>query len=202
MTVAGGPAWIRSDLYEIDATTDGPQIQAMMNGPMLQALLEDRFKLKVHRETREVPVYALTVAKGGPKLQPFQGTCTPRDFEKPPGDADCGTARLSGNGFHMKAATLAELCAGFSVLLDQHVIDKTGIGGRFNIDLDLSAEDSGLLNRPRSLPAERDPTTPRTPPILFNAAEIAMKKLGLNIQPTEGPGEFLVIDHVERPSGN
>jgi len=102
----------------------------------------------------------------------------------------------------MKAATMAELCAAFSVLLDEHVIDKTGIGGRFNFDLDLPADDSGHLNRPRSLPATSDPTTPRAPPIPFNAAEIAMKKLGLNIEPTEGPGEFLVIDRVERPSEN
>ena len=97
---------------------------------------------------------------------------------------------------------MAELCAAFSVLLDQRVIDKTGIGGRFNIDVDLPADDSGLLNRPRSLPATSDPTKPRTPPILFNTAETAMKKLGLNLEPTEGTGEFLVIDHVERPSEN
>ena len=200
LTVVGGPAWTTSDLYQIDAKAAGPQGHSMMNGPMLQALLEARFTLKVHRETRELPVYSLTIAEGGPKLQPFQGSCTPRDFEKPPSEADCGTARLYGNELQMKAATMAELCTGFSVLLDRHVIDKTGIGGRFNFDVDLSAEDSGLLNRPRSLPATSDPTTPRTPPILFSATEIAMKKLGLNIEPAEGPGEFLVIDHVERPS--
>ncbi len=202
LTVVGGPAWTASDLYEIDAKAAGPQNHSMMNGPMLQALLEARFTLKVHRETRELPVYALTIAQGGPKLQSFQGSCTPRDFDKPPSDADCGAARRYGNGFQMKAATMAELCAGLSVLLDQHVINKTGIGGRFNFDVDLSAEDSGLLNRPRSLPAVSDPTTPRPPPILFHAAEIAMKKLGLNIEPTGGPGEFLVIDHIGRPSEN
>src|SRR5205823_2518442 len=57
LTVTGGPAWTTSDLYEIDAKAEAPQSHAMMNGPMLQALLEDRFKLKLHRETREVPVY-------------------------------------------------------------------------------------------------------------------------------------------------
>jgi uncharacterized protein (TIGR03435 family) len=202
LTVVGGPAWTTSDLYETDAKADGPQGHSMMNGPMLQGLLEAGSALKVHRETRQLPVCTLTIAEGRPKLQPFQGSCTPRDFDEPPSDSDCGTAQLYENGFQMKAAKMAELCAGFSVLLDQHVIDKTGIAGRFNLDLDLSAEDSGLLNRPRSLPAENDPTTPRTPPILFNAAEIAMKKLGLSIQPTKGPGEFLVIDHIERPSEN
>jgi bla regulator protein BlaR1 len=202
LTVVGGQAWTTSDLYEIDARAKDPQGHSMMNGPMLRALLEARFALKIHRETRDLPVYVLTIAEGGPKLQPFQGNCTPRDFDKPPSVADCGASRLYGNEVQMKATTMAELCAAFSVLLDQRVIDKTGIGGRFNIDVDLPADDSGLLNRPRSLPATSDPTKPRTPPILFNTAETAMKKLGLNLEPTEGTGEFLVIDHVERPSEN
>src|SRR5271170_3271236 len=64
LTVVGGQAWTTSDLYEIDAKAEGPQGHSMMNGPMLQALLEARFTLKVHRETRELPVYALTVAEG------------------------------------------------------------------------------------------------------------------------------------------
>ena len=202
VTVTGGPAWASSDLYQIDAKVKEPQGRATMNGPMLQALLEDRFKLKLHRETREIPVYALTVAEGGPKLQPFEGSCTPRDFDKPPSDADCGTARGYGNGFHMKAARLADLCTGFSVLLDRPVIDETGIAGRFNMDLDFSPEDPGLLNRPRSLAALSDPSVPAPPPVPFSAAETAMKKLGLNLGPTKGPGEFLVIDHIEKPSAN
>jgi Protein of unknown function (DUF3738) len=77
----GGPAWIDSDRYEIDARAEGPQSQGMMHGPMLQALLEDRFRFKVHRETGEVPVYELTVAKGGVKMQQLKaGSCTPVDF--------------------------------------------------------------------------------------------------------------------------
>jgi uncharacterized protein (TIGR03435 family) len=196
-----GPAWTRSDLYEIEAKAAGPQSRATMNGPMLQALLKDRLKLKLHGETRQVPVYALTVANGGPKLQPFQGSCTPRDFDKPPSDADCGTARAYGNGIEMKAATMADLCTGFSVLLGRHVMDETGLAGRFNIHLDLSAEDRELLNRPRSLPAVSDPTAPAPPPLMSSAVKTAMSKLGLNLDPTTRPGEFLVIDHVERPSG-
>jgi bla regulator protein blaR1 len=202
LTVTGGPAWIRSAFYEIEAKAEDPQSRATLNGPMLQALLEDRFKLRFHRETREVPVYALTVAEGGPKLKSFQGSCIPRDFDKPPSPADCGTARGWGNGFDMKAATMADLCAGFSVLLDRQVMDETGIAGRFNMHLDLSSEDRGLLNRPRSLPAVSDPTTPAPPPVPFYAAKNAMKKLGLSLGPAKGPGEFLVIDRVERPSEN
>jgi uncharacterized protein (TIGR03435 family) len=114
-------------------------------------------------------------------------------------------AQVDANGFNVDAATMADLCAGFSVLLDRHVIDKTGIAGRFNINLDLTAEDRELLNRPRSLPALSDPTAPANPPEpspIVSALIIAVKKLGLKLAPAKGPGEFLVIDHVERPSGN
>jgi len=199
VAVADGPPWTRSDLYEIQARAIGPESQAMMNGPLLQALLEDRFKLKVHRDTRKVPVYALTVAEGGLKLEPFQGSCTPRDFDKPPSEADCGTARV-WDGFDMKAATLADLCAGLSVFLDRHVVDDTGITGKFNITLKLPPEDHELLTRPRSLPATSDPTAPAPPSVPFNDVKMAMKTLGLNLEPTDGTSEFILIDHIEKPS--
>jgi hypothetical protein len=83
VSVEGGPGWINSERYQVDAKAEGSQSQGMMHGPMLQALLEDRFKLKIHRETREAPAYALTVAKGGPKLHPFkEGSCVPLDLDK------------------------------------------------------------------------------------------------------------------------
>ena len=202
VAVAGGPPWTRSDLYEIHAKANRPEGQGMMNGPLLQALLEDRFKLKVHRDTRKVPVYALTVAEGGLKLEPFQGSCTPRDFDKPPSEADCGTGRLWGDELDMKAATLADLCAGLSVFLDRHVVDKTGITGRFNITLKLPPEDHELLTGPRSLPATSDPTAPALPPVPFNDVKMSMKTLGLNLEPTDGTSEFILIDHIEKPSGD
>jgi uncharacterized protein (TIGR03435 family) len=76
--VEGGPSWIDTERFLIDAKPETPQARATMGGPMLQGLLEERFKLKIHRETRKVPAYALVVAKGGPKLQatPDCG-CTP-----------------------------------------------------------------------------------------------------------------------------
>ena len=200
VTVAGGPPWTRSDLYEIHAKANGTESQAMMNGPLLQALLEDRFKLKVHHDIRKVPVYALTVAEGGLKLEPFQGSCTPTDFDKPPSKADCGTGRSWGDEIDMKAATLADLCVPLSVFLDRHVVDETGITGRFNITLKLPPEDHELLTLPRSLPASSDPTAPAPPPVPFNDVKMAMKTLGLNVEPTDGTSEFILIDHIEKPS--
>src|SRR5579863_9196806 len=72
----GGPTWMNSTSYSIDASASSPETVVMMRGPMMQNLLQDRFQLKVHRETREVPVFFLTAASGGSKLPPtLEGTC-------------------------------------------------------------------------------------------------------------------------------
>ena len=77
--IEGGPDWIHSETFEIDATSDGHPSILMMEGPMMQAILEDRFKLKIHRETRQGPVYELALGKGSPKLKPLQdGSCIAR----------------------------------------------------------------------------------------------------------------------------
>ncbi len=210
VAVTGGPAWIRSDFYQVDAKAEGRPSHAMMNGPMLQALLEDRFKLKTHRETREVPVYALTVAKSGPKLQPFNGTCIPWDFDNPPAhppppSLQCGRGHSTSNGLDLDAATMTDLRMFFLVTLDRPVVDKTGMTGRFNFHLELPPEAiEDFRHHARGLPAGSDPAAPApaTDPSLISAIKTAVKKLGLNLEPTNGPGEFLIIDHVEKPSGN
>jgi uncharacterized protein (TIGR03435 family) len=200
--VTGGPAWADSDFYQIDAEGKGNQSQAMMNGPMLQSLLEDRFKLKIHRETKEVPVYALTVATGGPKLQPFQGTCIPWDSDNPPvpdPEQMCGRGNLTSDGLDLNAATMTDLGMFFMVTLDRPVIDKTGIAGRFNFHLALPTGDLG--HGAHGLQALSDPASPAPAanPSFISAVETAVKKLGLNLEPTKAPGEFIVIDSVTKP---
>lgn len=109
MPVEGGPAWIDSNRYLVDAKAEGPQSQAMMRGPMMRALLEDRLQLKVHREAREVPVLATTVAKGGLKSQSTkEGSCAdfdPLDLTQSPNRAPgetpwCVVSRPIRNGSH------------------------------------------------------------------------------------------------------
>ena len=202
ITVAGGPDWAATDLYAIEAKAPGPESRAILNGPMLQALLEERFKLKLHHERRDIPAYILTVAAGGPHLEPFRGTCTSRDFDDPPSDADCATGRGYGNTIHLGAVTIEDLCASLLVFLNRPVVDQTGIAGRFNLTLDFSPEDPQLLNRPRALPALSNPRVSPPPPIRFEAASNAMKSLGLNLEPAQAPGDFLVMDAIERPSAN
>lgn len=211
VNVIGGPGWTRSDLYQIDAKAEGPRSQAMMNGPMLQTLLEDRFKLKVHRETREVPVYVLTVAHSGAKLEPFQGTCFTMDFDHPPPHSEpgqppppfCAASRPTSDGVDMKGWTIADLCYFFLVTLDRPAIDQTGMSGRFNFHLDLPAEAlKDLRHGSRGAPGLSDPAAPATAadPSLVSAIKAAVEKLGLNLEPTTGPGEFLTINYVQKPS--
>jgi len=81
-------------------------------------------------------------------------------------------------------------------------VDESGITGRFNITLKLRSEDQELLKGPRSLPAVSDPTVSAPPTVPIDDIKTAMKTLGLNLEPTDGRSEFVVVDHIERPSGN
>jgi len=184
-----------------------------MLGPMMQALLEDRFKLKIHRETKQVQVYAMTVEKGGLRLPAApKNDCAPQDLDQgptppAPGKAPllfCGFALVMSNGFDMRGATMAQLSTALSGRVDRKVIDKTGITGMFDIHLDWS--NGELPSAPAPLPPPPEPGVP--PPPGPSPAEVtagyrmALRKIGLKLEPTQGPAEFLVIDHVERPSEN
>jgi uncharacterized protein (TIGR03435 family) len=207
VTVTGGPAWAKSGFYKIDAKAGRRPSHATMNGPMLEALLEDRFKLKIHSQTREVAVYTLAVVKGGPTLQAFRGSCVPWDFDNPPAHPTapwlrCGRGNITSNGVDLDAATMADLRYFLLVTLNRPVIDKTGMAGRFNFHLDLPVGDLGYFRRAHGSSARSDPATPPPDASLISAIKIAVKKLGLNLEPTTGPGEFIVIDRVKRPSGS
>jgi uncharacterized protein (TIGR03435 family) len=210
--IQGGPAWIRSGLYIINAKSEGNPSKEMMEGPMLQALLEDRFKLKTHRETREVPVYALTVAKDSAKLKPFQeGSCTAMPFAVPlpklaPGQTYCKVrVGMRPPAVDAQGSTLAEFSKLLDLVLDRPIIDKTGITGRFDVHLEFALDEGtpglrgplahggGPGGDPSAAPS--DPAGPS----IFTALQ---EQLGLKLVRAKGPREFLVIDHVERPSEN
>lgn len=206
--ITGAPAWAESDLYTIEAKAEGTPNFGAMQGPMMQALLEDRFKLKVHREIREIPVYALTVPPGGAKLPPAKQACIVMDADHPPPPVPKGQPRppvcgmgfpLSDKGFDVPGGTMADVCFALSVLLDRPVIDRTGLSGAFDVHLGNSPVDLGF-------PAtQRDPDGPtprRDPADILAGFQSAVKKVGLKLESTKGPGEFLVIDHIERPSSN
>jgi uncharacterized protein (TIGR03435 family) len=204
----GGPAWIDSEGYNIEAKPEAntDQKRAWL---MLQTLLADRFRLTLHRETRELPVYDLTARNSGIKLPApkeancvsFQPGMTPRSI---PGSVDCGYAPLllSPTGLRMNGRKLhmADLIRELALTLGRPVMDKTGFTGEF--DLNLNYTDDALTKSPVSA-APDDPAGNRVPAepnlsIVF----AAMQQLGLKLEPAKGPVEVLVVDHAERPTAN
>ncbi|MDR3698806.1 MAG: TIGR03435 family protein [Candidatus Sulfopaludibacter sp.] len=199
--VEGAPAWVRSARYAIDAKADGRQSAAMMRGPMMQALLEERFHMRTHREIREVPVYVMTVAKGGPKFRPSkEGSCQPYaggDLNVHLDGMPCAEPQTSRKGPIMAIDFRGVSLDAFAKDLHpdgRRVIDRTGLAGAFDIHLEL--EDNAPDSPGPGSGAASDPS----PHSSFIVA--LREQLGLQLAPGKGSGEFLVIDHIERPSGN
>jgi bla regulator protein blaR1 len=224
--IKGSPAWIRSDRYSIEAKAEGAPGEEITRGPMMRALLEDRFRLKIHGEAGEVPVYTLTVADGGPRLHATKaGSCFVPDADHPraphmePGQAlsassmGCGlfvpSGRPSGgnDGFDINGTTIGNLARSLSMVFDRDVIDQTGIQGMFDIHFDVHPEplstdvSSGTPADSAAAPGERVATDEdRSAMAALFRAEV--KKLGLKLTPEKGSVRFLVIDSVEKPSAN
>jgi uncharacterized protein (TIGR03435 family) len=153
----GGPLWMRSKYYSVSAKAAGPEPTEMVAGPMLQSLLEDRFQLQTHREMREIPVYAMTVAKGGLKVQPLaEGACSPIDMyhvppppkpgQPPPNLCGILLLRPAGNGdvmFELRGSTMTQFAQRLSGRVGRTVVDKTGLSGRFNFQLQFTPDPVG-----------------------------------------------------------
>lgn len=165
----GGPEWLNDVRFDI-AAKFAPGTTSEQFQQMLQSLLADRFHLKFHRETRELPVYALVVAKGGPKLKPA--------------DASGNTSSNSnGNRVHLAATiTLTRFAEYLSQHANRPVLDQTGLPGPYEITLDYAEN---------SLAANSDSTVPS----LFTAVQ---EQLGLRLEPERAPIEFFVVDSAEK----
>ena len=202
-TLEGGPSWIYSDRYTIEAAVNGTPNNAEMQGPMLQAILEDRFKVKVHTETREVPVYHVTVAPGGLKLRPFKPVqCVPINVHReepvppplPQGQRSCDsfvTPKGSTLSIHAEGSSVEEFVTLFLSTLsfaERRVIDRSGVTGLFDIELEFTP--------PRFAD---DPAAAQGAVSVFTALR---EQLGLRLESARGPGQFLIVDSVERPTEN
>ena len=184
------PGWTISERYTIDAKAETAAREDQVLA-MLQTLIEDRFKLRFHRETKEGPVYVLTIAKGGLKMPP--GLCVPAKADLP---NECGgygrsegkTTTLDWRGVPMSDATgvaYRSLAWQLSLGLGRPVIDKTGLTGGYDVHLRWTAD--------------RDAGPDATGPSIFTAME---EQLGLKMEPGRGPVEYLVVDQVEKPGDN
>jgi uncharacterized protein (TIGR03435 family) len=162
---------------------------------MLRSLLEDRFQLKTHWETREAAVYDLIVSKAAKLKEAQPGDCPPflhtpssRPGESPD-DAPCGS--LMNVPGHTKGykLTSADLAGGLSFFLGRLVHDKTGLTGKYDIELQWTPDEALL----QSSPPESGP------PSIFTAIQ---QQLGVKLESARGPAKILVIDHIERPTEN
>lgn len=173
--LANEPRWLDIEMYNVIATTGGPeQISETQLQLLLQNLLAERFGLRVHRETRQAPVYTLTVTPDGPRLHQGDGATKPGvNTRKGPGEA-----RMKGTN-----EQLATLTSNLGNQLGRFVLDKTGLTGTWDWNLEWDPE----------------PGPDSTRPSLFTAVR---QQLGLRLDAQQGPVDILVIDAITRPSEN
>jgi len=201
-----------STRYDIVAKPAGNPPRSQMYGPMLQSLLEDRFKLKVHRETKEGPVYLLTVAKSGLKLHATrEGTCAVADIDHPPEAGNaltrvCGKPKISAGGpvvtVDIPGATIGNLCSQLGLAMDREVIDRTGIAGRFDIHFEVTPADiQPKFVAGRAIEQQGQLTSDHTDagPSISTALQ---QQLGLKLETGRGPVQAIVVDRIERPTEN
>jgi uncharacterized protein (TIGR03435 family) len=225
LEIEGGPDWVRTDRFTIEAVADHALSHDLMYGPMLREVLEERFHLRTRRETRDVPMFALTVAKGGLKVarpddrgctEPYaggpprdggefvamgcskiqratEGGCVPVEVargnpargEKP----ECGLREVTSQQrviSDLLGSSMAQLANVASSGAGRPVVDKTGITDRFDFHLEFSAPSAGPAEDPDGVPSMAG----------------VLSQMGLKLEPTHGPRDFLRIESIERPTGN
>ena len=207
--ISGGPGWISSDRFDVEGKAEDRNADFDQLRLMLRALFEDRFKLKLHRETKRSNVYALVVAKGGAKLKLSADQVSP-DVNGPaaPGAGpNYGVIRIGAGNLIGNAAPLSRFVTQLSQRLDRPIIDRTKLTGRFDIQLKW-APDAGESpfdpggNRFATEIRDMNGMTLRPDPLGPSIYSALQEQLGLKLESTKAPVEVLVIDHVERPSEN
>ena len=181
--ILGAPEWADPEHFDIEAKSDpavderihklGSDEAKSVKQQMVRALLVERFNLAAHTETRELPVYALVVAKGGAKVKESQNNGT---------DIGQGRTHISDQG-----STMAVLADQLARVVGRVVVDKTAMAGRFDIALQWTPDDSSTAQ------------TDSTAPSIFTAVE---EQLGLKLESAKAPVPVVVVDHVEMPSAN
>jgi bla regulator protein blaR1 len=208
--LAGGPEWINSESYDINAKLEDSATEELEKLPedqrrdkirlMMQSLLADRFKLTLAREKKELPIYALVVAKGGPKLTPTAYTPPDPNGPKPSGppqnDPQLMLSRGKISAVAASISGLADILALLPDLGDRLVVDQTGITGKYDFTVEFTQENF-TPKGPQSV--ESAPPPDASAPSIFTALQ---EQLGLRLESTKGPVDTIVIEHIEEPSEN
>lgn len=230
--IIGGPNWLNTDRFDIEARAEAGAVPPPSGPPdptrpnpialMLQSMLEDRFQLRVHTETRELPVYNLVAGRDGSKMKlspdqnPQRGAAPPVPpppvGPPPPGGpgqrgagiAGPGSMRIGSGNLVANTIPMAQFVNTLSQMVGRPVVDKTGLTGMFDIDLRWTPEGgqggplaAGGPVGPEVAPAPvaADPSAPS----IFTAIQ---EQLGLRLESTKGPVEVIVIDSVQKPTEN
>jgi uncharacterized protein (TIGR03435 family) len=186
--ISGGPRWLDSDEYNVEAkpgsATPIPEGFAASSTfrTMARSLLEDRFKLNIHRESREGQIYELQVAKSGPKL--------PAATKTVPSGLFPGRSRVDG-----KAASMSLLAKYLSGPTGRVVVNKTGLDGSYDFTLTWTAEPRSAPETPAAPDSQPDVNGPS----IFTALQ---EQLGVRLQAAKGPVDLIIIDHAEKPDLN
>jgi len=183
--IEGGPDWMNTELYDVDAKADGSYNLDDLH-TMFQNLLADRFLLKFHKDVREGNVFALTVDKSGLKMKPND---SPQDFNIP----IIGGPNFTFTGKRVPMEYLCWTLGQFLQADQRPVIDKTGLKGNYDFTLSFMPE------LPPGVTPDRVPAELQNRPSIFDALK---EQLGLRLDATKGPVEYFVIDHIERPAAN
>jgi uncharacterized protein (TIGR03435 family) len=187
--IVGGPAWIESDKFDIEAQPDVPGTPNRQQlRTMVQKLLADRFQLKFHRDKKELSAYVLSVAKSGPKMTKNESSpdSLPALFFRQLGVLTVQNATMGD---------LAELMQ--SAVLDRPVVDQTSLDGKWNFLLKWTPDESQFGGMGMKVPPPSDAAD--APPPLYTAIQ---EQIGLKLDAGKAPVDVLVLDHVEKPSAN
>lgn len=196
--IVDAPAWFATDKFDLDGI---PDVEGRPNSKqmklLIQSALTDRFKLTFHHDQKELSVYALTVAKGGPKLtETIHQPSDPVNFLY----RNLGALTVTN-------ATMKDFCDGMQgSAMDKPVVDHSGLTARYDFTLNWTPDDSQFtqMGMPRRPPPTGGSSTspsedPNAPPSLSTAMQ---EQLGLKFESVKAPADVFVIDHVQKPSEN
>jgi uncharacterized protein (TIGR03435 family) len=206
--IIGAPGWVKTDRFDIEAkvaASDAPKLKGLKTDQrwlMMLPVLEDRFNLKFHHESRELTTYALVIAKGGLKLKEARpGDTYPNGFKGPGGATGMflDRGKVTGQGVNIAGIMSVLALQG----MDRTIFDKTGLTGKYDFTLQWTPDNAppAMAGAPEGGPpgSEGAPPPDAGGPSLFTALE---EQLGLKLEPQKAPLDVIVIDHIEKPSEN
>jgi uncharacterized protein (TIGR03435 family) len=207
-TLRGAQEWVYTDGYTIEAITDASADGQAMMSVMLPELLERRFQVKSHTEFEQVPALVLTIAPSGLKIKPFQeGDCDREkktNFPNPKPRCNQVYGNFNGPNYRVELGNNPLRTLGLGGVFGIPVIDRTGNTDRFALIFEFGPDESspGALRMCQAEILDKGPDHPCATRPTAPSIHTVLNQLGLKVEPTKAPREFIVVDRAERPSPN